>query len=96
MKCDKCGGDFEEKYIDESHDVPTYIFQGERKVRKQKADKYGRHLLCKKCHDIYEKMVFSIMVKQTDYETKQKMIKSAQRFAQVYFKKDDGDHTGPI
>ena len=86
MICDKCKKDFPECEIHESHDVPTYIFDGDRKQRKQFADKLGRHLLCKKCHDIYEKMVFAVMIKQTDYETKQKMIKSAVNFAGWWFK----------
>lgn len=85
MICNKCGKDFPEKELDESHDVPTYIFDGERKVRKQKADLYGRHWLCKKCHDIYEGMVFSVMVKQADYTTRQRMVKSAINFAKRWF-----------
>ena len=88
MKCSKCNNDFLEKYIQESHDVPTYIFDGERNVRKQKADLYGRHWLCQKCHDIYEKMVFSVMIKEADYDTKQKMIKSAIMFSKRWFNED--------
>lgn len=81
MNCEKCKRDFIESEIHESHNVPTYIFDGERKVRKQKADIYGRQMLCKKCHDIYEKTIFSVMIKQADYNTKLRMIKSAERFA---------------
>lgn len=36
MKCQYCGEDFEEKDIDESHDVPCYLFEGNRKGQKTK------------------------------------------------------------
>ena len=85
MICQKCKKDFEEKDLQESHDVPTYIFNGERKVRKQLADKFGRHWLCVKCHNIYERCVFAEMIRQADYETKQKMIKSAIKFAERWY-----------
>lgn len=90
MICQKCIKEFQEKDIHESHDVPSYIFSGERKIRKQKADKYGRHHVCQKCHDIYEKTVFSVMVNQADNETKKRMIKSALKFTKEYFN-EDGD-----
>ena len=52
MKCFKCGNDFEEREIQSSHDIPCYLFDGsDRKERKQRADKYGRHWLCEECHD---------------------------------------------
>jgi len=86
MKCDKCKKDFPECELQESHDVPTYIFDGERKVRKQEADKFGRHWLCKKCHDKYERIVFSEMVKIADYYTKQRMIQKAVNFSKWWFK----------
>ena len=54
MKCYKCNKDFEEREIHESHDVPCYLFEGNRKGRKNQADKFGRHYLCKNCHDEYE------------------------------------------
>lgn len=59
MKCDKCKLNFEEKDIEESHDIPTYFFQGTRRERKQLADKYGRHWLCRKCHDKYERTILA-------------------------------------
>ncbi len=56
MKCDKCGQDYEERLIEESHDVPCYLFEGiNRNVRKNQADKFGRHWLCKNCHGQYER-----------------------------------------
>ena len=55
MICDYCKKDFEEKDLHESHDVPTYLWEGNRKGRKNQADKFGRHWLCKDCHDKYEK-----------------------------------------
>ena len=57
MKCQNCSNDFEEKDIHESHDVPTYLWEGNRKGRKNQADKWGRHNLCKSCHDKYEELL---------------------------------------
>jgi len=55
MKCEKCGIDFLEKDIEESHDVPCYLFNGlDRREKKNKADKFPRHWLCKECHHKYE------------------------------------------
>ncbi len=55
MKCDKCGRDFPEPEIQDSHDVPCYLFKGRyRNERKNQADKFGRHWLCKECHEEYE------------------------------------------
>ena len=85
MICEKCKKDFPETELHESHDVPTYIFFGDRKERKKKADKLGRHYLCKKCHDKYETTIFSIMIKKCDYETKKRMINSVIQFAKRWF-----------
>lgn len=52
MKCQKCGIDLPEKDIQLSHDVPKYMGG---------TDADGRHYLCKKCHDIYEKLVFKVV-----------------------------------
>jgi len=60
MKCEKCGKNFEEKDLEESHDIPCYLFEGNRKGRKNQADKYGRHYLCKKCHKEYEENLILI------------------------------------
>jgi len=55
MKCDFCKDNFLENQLEESHDVPCYLFKGiDRKEKKQQADKFGRHWLCKKCHNKYE------------------------------------------
>jgi len=64
MKCSFCNDDFEEKVIQESHDIPCYLFWElpTRKERKQKADKYGRRWLCKKCHDDYEKYLKDFLI----------------------------------
>lgn len=43
--CKKCNKDFEEKNIQESHDIPKYLGG---------TDKDGRHWLCKPCHELYE------------------------------------------
>jgi hypothetical protein len=56
MICQHCGEDFPESYIEESHDVPCYLFEGKyRNERKNQADKYPRHNLCKRCHKEYER-----------------------------------------
>lgn len=57
MKCDFCKKDFEEKDIQESHDVPCYLFEGNKKGRKNQADKFGRHYLCQRCHKLYEEQL---------------------------------------
>ena len=56
MKCQFCKQEFEEKDIQESHDVPCYLFirNGNRKGQKNAADKCGRHWLCNECHENYE------------------------------------------
>jgi hypothetical protein len=62
---------------------------------KNDADKYGRRYLCKKCHDIYERMVMAVMVKVIPQEIKGKMISKAKSFSEKYFKKN-GDDNGAI
>lgn len=79
MICQKCLNDYPESEIDESHDVPRYV--GGKDID-------GRHNLCKKCHDIYEKMVFSVMIGDFDDALKEFMRSKARSFAKNYFKKD--------
>jgi len=56
MRCSKCKKDFIEKDIQESHDVPCYLFMGmNRRESKQHADKFKRRWLCIKCHKDYER-----------------------------------------
>lgn len=76
MICQKSGEDLPEKDIHESHDVPCYLFLGNRKGQKNQADKWGRHWLCKKCHDEYEELL-------RDY-----LKETAKVFSLSYFKKD--------
>lgn len=76
MKCDFCNKEFEEKEIQESHDIPCYLFEGNRQGRKNQADKFGRHWLCKKCHKEYERRLGSFLRKQ------------AREFALIYFKEE--------
>jgi len=63
MICDKCKKDFEEHKIQESHNVPCYLFinDGNRKGRKNAADKFGRSWLCKECHDKYEEILNKLL-----------------------------------
>ena len=79
MKCEKCKKDFPEKDIHESHDVPCYLFEGNRQGRKNQADKYGRHQLCKDCHDEYESSI------------RDALIIEAMAFAKTYFKEEEKD-----
>lgn len=88
MICQKCGKEFEENDIHESHDVPCYLFIEflDRKTKKNEADKYGRHYLCNNreegCHKKYEKALNEFLKKQ------------AIIFSKEYFKevKKDGRH----
>lgn len=80
MRCQKCKKDFEEKDIQESHDVPCYLFEGNRKGRKNQADKFGRHLLCEECHKKYE------------LELSNYLRIHSRSFAMLYFKEgENGD-----
>ena len=73
MICSKCKGEFLEKDVQESHDIPTYLFWGDRKIRKQEADLYKRRWLCVECHKEFEKKL--------QYH----LINEAKRFAEEYF-----------
>ncbi len=89
MRCDKCGLDFEENELQESHNVPCYLFDAPtRKLKKQQADKYGRKILCKKCHDIYEKILFAYLFKTLDIHQRIKLIEIAKRFSKKYFEEE--------
>jgi len=79
MKCSKCDKNFPENKIQLSHDVPKYIGG---------TDKDGRHYLCERCHDIYERKVFAVMVKWLSEETKKIMRDRARSFAKNQFKKE--------
>jgi hypothetical protein len=75
MKCNKCLENFPEREIHESHDCPCYLFKGQfRNERKNQADKFGRHWLCKKCHEEYEDDLREILIKE------------AIKFSKEYFK----------
>ena len=79
MKCDFCGREFEEKELDQSHDVPCYLFKGNRKGRSNQADKFGRHWLCKECHEKYEEALRAFLIIKSKY------------FSEIYFKEDLND-----
>lgn len=56
MKCSHCKQLFEECKIEESHDVPCYLFEGfNRNQKKNQADKFRRRWLCNDCHKEYER-----------------------------------------
>ena len=82
MRCSKCDVDFVEKDIQLSHDVPKYI---------DGTDSDGRHYLCKRCHDVYEKTIFAIMVKHLPEHTKESMRTIAKGFSKLYFKEEVKD-----
>lgn len=77
MKCHKCNDEFLEKDIQESHDVPKYMGG---------TDADGRHWLCKKCHDIYEKIAFSVAFKSLDSDTQIRCRNKVKSFSIYYFK----------
>lgn len=78
MICFKCKLDFEERDIEESHNVPCYLFKGfNRKERKNQADKYERNTLCKKCHHLYEETLRIFLQRQ------------ARDFGIKYFKEEN-------
>ena len=76
LKCLKCGIELQESLIQESHDVPCYLFEGNRKGQKNQADKFGRHHLCEKCHKEYESLL------------RKSLQETAFLFAKLYFKKE--------
>ncbi len=84
MKCAKCNKEFDE--LQESHNVPCYMFdEPTRRLRKQRADKYGRKMLCKKCHDIYEKILFAYVFRSLDLNQRMRLRGVAERFSKKYF-----------
>lgn len=66
MRCEKCLQEFEEFLIEDSHDVPCYLFYKEigRNNKKNKADKFKRHWLCKVCHEVYEDALNFCLIKK--------------------------------
>ena len=86
MKCQKCKKDFEEKDIHESHDVPCYLFkEKDRGERKSAADKLGRHYLCKKCHDVYEKETIAFAIKRLPGYQLDFLKENCQMFSKIFF-----------
>jgi len=77
MECLCCNKFFEEHELDESHDVPCYLFEGNRKGRKNQADAFGRHWLCRTCHRNYE-MCLMMYLREC-----------AKEFSSKFFKKGD-------
>jgi len=78
LNCRMCKKLFDISELQLSHDVPRYIGG---------IDTDGRHYLCKKCHDIYERQVFSAMVKFLPEQTKKEMRERAKKYAASVFKK---------
>ena len=86
MICDKCGLDFEEKELDESHDIPKYMGG---------TDADGRHWLCKKCHEKYEneivKFCCMLLISSSSEEVKRKCRLKAKIVKNYFFKKEVKD-----
>ncbi len=82
MKCQKCGYEFPENQIHNSHDVPKYMGG---------TDKDGKHWLCEKCHDDYErevmKVTFMNLVKELPEDLKEICRNSARIVKQYFFKR---------
>lgn len=88
--CQYCNIMLPSNQIQESHDVPCYLFEGKtRKERKNQADKFGRHNLCYNCHKYYEGLVAAVIVKDLPLDIKDNMKKTAQSLAESYFKKKE-------
>ena len=81
MICRKCKNEFKESELDESHDIPCYLFPGNRKAQKNQADNLGRHLLCKKHHKEYDEAMQLFLMD------------SALKFKNKYFKEEDDTNT---
>ena len=84
MICQKCFSDFEEKYMQLSHDIPKYMGG---------TDKDGRHWLCKKCHGIYEWRIIEFTWEAHSYIDQEVIKDKIKKFSIKYFKKEDDTKT---
>lgn len=93
LRCQKCNKMFDERLIQESHDIPSYIF----KEGKKESDKHGRHHLCEPCHKQYEQEILNMFlmnfIKQGDESIKIIAIYSA-KLVRGYFFKQEGKGDG--
>ncbi len=80
MYCQKCKGDFEEKDIQLSHDIPKYMGG---------TDKDRRHNLCKKCHGIYEWKIIEFTWDAHSNISKEFLRNKIKKFSIKYFKEED-------
>lgn len=76
--CQKYWKVFKESDIQLSHDIPRYM--GE-------TDADGRHYLCKKYHDIYERIAFKIFFDSTSSESQEQGRQRLKKFSHDYFRK---------
>ena len=86
MKCQKCNGNFEEKDIQLSHDIPKYMGG---------VDLDGRHWLCKKCHGIYEWRIIELTWEHHSYLDQRLIKDKIQKFSIKYFGESDDTKTTP-
>jgi len=92
MKYSKCGKNFPERLIEESHDIPCYLFRGKiRKERKDQADKFGRHWLCNECHKKYEMFLWIKLTSNLDQKQKKILIPIAQKYSKQFFREAADD-----
>lgn len=82
MKCEKCGIDFLESELQDSHDIPKYM---------DGTDKDGRHWLCKNCHKEYEtevlRLACMILITSASESIKEKCRFQARVVCSYFFKK---------
>lgn len=87
MNCQKCQQDRGDN-IEISQDVPWFLFEGrDKKHCIAQADRYGRHLLCKRHYLNYQNQVRDFIVRDLPPRTKNLMKQKAMWFAKDYFKK---------
>jgi hypothetical protein len=85
MKCEKCGDEFLDIKVQTSHDIPRYM-GGE--------DKMGRHNLCLKCHDIYERLCFAMVFSWLPVEMQGILRQKLFEWKKIYFADDRGEYEG--
>ncbi len=86
MICQKCKKDFPENEIQESHDIPVCLFEGQdRKEKKNLADKHGRRNICVGCHTEFERRQWGTIVAPLNEDIKKIMIWRAKNFSRRWF-----------
>lgn len=80
-KCEKtCSEEDVGRFLQRSHNIPRYMFKN-----RNHADKCGRRYLCKKCHDIYDRIIPSVIMEQLNDYYRFKCINAVKKFSDNYF-----------